>query len=507
MRRYWNEIKTAWVQGNLWTRLSLLVMGSGYCACDRWGKGILMTLMEVFFFLFTGRVSWQYIRKLNTLGTVQRKETLDLTTLQKTVNHYDNSLLILLFGVVGILIIAAFVVLYVSNFKTVFRMQQMKEKGEHPLLKILNFLNDKGSGLNLRLIYNGDDSYDFSIESSIIREHINTMKEDCRELINRKFHVSLLALPVLGVILVNVIPIIFMICVAFTNYDMDHQPPTYLFTWVGLKNFRQLFTSSATVTFGYAFIRILFWTLLWAFLATFSTYFGGIMLAKLINDRQVRWKKMWRTLFVITIAIPQFVTLLLVGKMFGDYGIVNSICNKTGLTDLLRQIGLVGKGLSYIPFLTKPGWAHVMIVLINIWVGVSFQMLSATGILMNIPHEQMESAKIDGANERQIFWKITMPYMLFVTGPSLLTALIANINNFNVIYLLTTDYVTSNMNYANSNAKEVDLLVTWLFRLTNDYSNYKMASVIGICVFCICAVLTLIGFTRMIAGNKEEEFQ
>ena len=467
MRRYWNEIKTAWVQGNLWTRLSLLVMGSGYCACDRWGKGILMTLMEVFFFLFTGRVSWQYIRKLNTLGTVQRKETLDLTTLQKTVNHYDNSLLILLFGVVGILIIAAFVALYVSNFKTVFRMQQMKEHGEH----------------------------------------INTMKEDGRELINRKFHVSLLALPVLGVILVNVIPIIFMICVAFTNYDMDHQPPTYLFTWVGLKNFRQLFTSSATVTFGYAFIRILFWTLLWALLATFSTYFGGIMLAKLINDRQVRWKKMWRTLFVITIAIPQFVTLLLVGKMFGDYGIVNSICSKTGLTDLLRQIGLVGKGLSYIPFLTKPGWAHVMIVLINIWVGVPFQMLSATGILMNIPHEQMESAKIDGANERQIFWKITMPYMLFVTGPSLLTALIANINNFNVIYLLTTDYVTSNMNYANSNAKEVDLLVTWLFRLTNDYSNYKMASVIGICVFCICAVLTLIGFTRMIAGNKEEEFQ
>ena len=360
MRRYWNEIKTAWVQGNLWTRLSLLVMGSGYCACDRWGKGILMTLMEVFFFFFTGRVSWQYIRKLNTLGTVQRKETLDLTTLQKTVNHYDNSLLILLFGVVGILIIAAFVALYVSNFKTVFRMQQMKENGEH----------------------------------------INTMKEDCRELINRKFHVSLLALPVLGVILVNVIPIIFMICVAFTNYDMDHQPPTYLFTWVGLKNFRQLFTSSATVTFGYAFIRILFWTLLWALLATFSTYFGGIMLAKLINDRQVRWKKMWRTLFVITIAIPQFVTLLLVGKMFGDYGIVNSICSKTGLTDLLRQIGLVGKGLSYIPFLTKPGWAHVMIVLINIWVGVPFQMLSATGILMNIPHEQMESAKIDGANER-----------------------------------------------------------------------------------------------------------
>ena len=193
--------------------------------------------------------------------------------------------------------------------------------------------------------------------------------------------------------------------------------------------------------------------------------------------------------------------------MFGDYGIVNSICSKIGLTQVLQNLGLVGKGLSYIPFLSTPGWAHVMIVLINIWVGVPYQMLSATGILLNIPEEQLESARIDGANEAQIFHKITMPYMLFVTGPSLITAFIGNINNFNVIYLLTSDYVTGNMRYANSNAKEVDLLVTWLFTLTNDYSNYKMASVIGICVFVLCAVFTLIGFTRMIAGNREEEFQ
>ena len=210
---------------------------------------------------------------------------------------------------------------------------------------------------------------------------------------------------------------------------------------------------------------------------------------------------------MITIAVPQFVTLLLVGKMFGDYGIVNSICNEIGLTAFLQDIGLVSRGLSFIPFLSKTGWAHVMIVLVNIWVGVPYQMLSATGILMNIPGEQLESARIDGASELQIFWKIKKPYILFVTGPSLITAFISNINNFNVIYLLTSDYVTSNMKYANSNAKEVDLLVTWLFTLTNDYSNYKMASVIGICVFVICAGFTLVTFTRMIAGNKEEEFQ
>ena len=239
--------------------------------------------------------------------------------------------------------------------------------------------------------------------------HINNFKEDCREFVNGKFHITLLALPSLGVIIVNIIPILFMICIAFTNYDINHQPPSFLFTWVGLDNFKALFTTNTTITFGYVFVRVLSWTLIWAVFATFSTYFGGILLAKLINNKITKCKKLWRTLFVITIAIPQFVTLLLVGKMFGDYGIVNGICNQIGLTQFLQKVGLISEGLSYIPFLSKPGWAHVMIVLINIWVGVPFQMLSATGILMNIPEEQLESAKLDGASERQIFWKITMP--------------------------------------------------------------------------------------------------
>lgn len=449
---YFKEFGEAVKNGDVWTKLSLVIMGAGYLARKQIVKGCLITLVEILFFTFTFDFSWHYITKLNTLGTVQREEIFDAATLTKTVNEYDNSLLILLCGIIGILFIFAFVLLYISNMKAVYRLQRMKE--DHL--------------------------------------HINSFQEDCRALINGKFYITLLTLPGIGILLVNIIPILFMICIAFTNYDMDHQPPTYLFTWVGIKNFQSLFTSTATVTFGYVFFRILFWTLLWATLATITTFLGGILLAIFINHKMIRFKKLWRTLFVITIAVPQFVTLLLIGKMFGDYGIVNRMCSKIGL---------------HIPFLSKPGWAHVMIILVNIWVGVPYQMLSATGILMNIPEEQLESAKLDGASELQIFWKIKMPYILFVTGPSLITAFISNINNFNVIYLLTSDYVTANMKYANSNAKEVDLLVTWLFTLTNDYSNYKMASVIGICVFMISAILTLVTFSRMIKGDREEEFQ
>ena len=149
-----------------------------------------------------------------------------------------------------------------------------------------------------------------------------------------------------------------------------------------------------------------------------------------------------------------------------------------------------------------------MIILINIWVGIPYQMLIATGVLMNLPSDQLESARIDGASPFQIFKSITMPYMLQVTGPALVTDFVKNVNNFNVIYLLTQDvYVTTNQLMANSQAKEVDLLVTWLFTLTQDYYNYKMASVIGIMVFVVCAIFTLIGFNFMIRGDKEGTYQ
>lgn len=430
-------------------------------------RGILAEVVQVGFWAFLLLGTLPYMMKLNTLGTVQYEDKFDPLTLTKTVNDYDNSLLILLIGIIGLVAILFFAIFLKMNLEAVVNVQEkVKKGGKAP-----------------------------------------TFREDLKSLINNRFHITLLTLPAIGVLLVNILPILFMICIAFTNYDEDHQPPTYLFTWVGLENFKTLFTNSQTVTFGYAFIRILLWTLIWALLATFTTYYGGIFLAKFINDRRTHCKKLWRSLFVVTIAIPQFVTLLLVGKMFGDYGIVNSICAKIGLTHFLQEIGLVGAGLSYIPFLSKPGWVHVMVVLINIWVGVPFQMLSATGILLNIPNDQLEAARIDGASEHQIFWKIIMPYVYFITGPSLITTIIANINNFNVIYLLTSDYVTTNMAYANSNAKEPDLLITWLFNLTNNYSNYKMASVIGICVFVISAVLTLVSFSRMIADNREEDFQ
>ena len=465
---YFKNIGIAFVRGDVWVKLSAVLMGAGYFARKQVMNGIIMFLVEALFAVLCVGYAAPNLAKFGTLGTVQFEQVFDPLTMTSTVNDYDNSFLILLNSIMALFLILVFVLFWIANMKAVYRLQVQKENGEH----------------------------------------INTFKEDVQALFNEKFHITLLTLPAIGIILMNILPILVLVAVAFTNYDQQHMPPSALFTWVGWKNFKQLFTNSTTVTFGYSFGKILIWTLEWALLATLTTFIGGILMAQFINNKKTKLPKLWRTLFMVAIAVPQFVTLLLVRNFFADSGIVNTICSNIGLTDFLKSIGLVNSNLTYIPFLTNPTWAKVMIVLINIWVGVPYQMLIATGVLMNIPVDQLESARIDGANSFQIFWKITMPYVLFITGPSLITDFVKNINNFNVIYLLTQDvYVTSDQLLANSNAKEVDLLVTWLFRLTNEYYNYKIASVIGILVFIICAAFTLITFTQTIKGNREEDFR
>lgn len=465
--KFFRDFAEAVIKGDAFVKLSLFWMGAGYFRRKQYAKALLMTVFEIAVLLFTVTFASQYVPKFGTLGTVKQEAVFNMETMKKEFNDYDNSFKILLFSLVSFVVWITFLVVYIWNIKKQYALQKLAERGGH----------------------------------------INTFLEDLNQYRNKKFYVTLLAFPMIGVILFTVIPLLVMILVAFTNYDQQHMPPSELFTWTGLTNFISLFGGGGmTVTFGYSFVRVLAWTLIWAVFATFTTYIGGILLSLLINHKRVKLKKMWRTLFIITIAVPQFVSLLLVRNFFSDGGIVNTLCANIGITDFLRDIGLIST--SYIPFLSSPGWAHVMIILINIWVGVPFQMLIATGVLMNLPTEQLESARIDGATPRQTFRHITMPYVLFITGPALVTDFVKNINNFNVIYLLTQDvYTTTNQALANSQAKEVDLLVTWLFTLTQDYYNYKMAAVIGIVVFVICAVFTLIIFNRMIRGNREEEYQ
>ena len=466
---FFKGIAIDFVKGDIFVKLSALIMGVGYFRRGQIVKGIIMTVFQAVIIYFTFTFAVHYLERIGTLGIVELESVYNPVTMRNEFNDFDNSFQILLYSIISILILAVSFAIYLRNIRTVRALEIRAREGKK----------------------------------------ISTFIEDIKSVRDERFHVTLLTLPCIGIILFTIVPLIVMIAVAFTNYDQQHMVPANLFTWVGIENFRSIFGGDGvSSSFGYAFGKVLSWTLLWAFTATFTNFFLGIGLASLINNKSTYFKRVWRTMFVITIAVPQFVTLLLVRNFFATTGIANTIASDIGLTQFLSNIGMIPAHLSNIPFLTNANWARFMIILINIWIGVPWTMLIATGVLMNIPKELYESARIDGAGAFKQFTKITMPFMLFVTAPFLVTQVVHNINNFNVIYLLTNDvYQTLDQTLANANAQEVDLLITWLYRLTQDQYDYKMASVIGIMVFVVCAVFTLLAFNLVINRNKEDKFQ
>ena len=115
--------------------------------------------------------------------------------------------------------------------------------------------------------------------------------------------------------------------------------------------------------------------------------------------------------------------------------IMNSILQPSGAFNVLLQDLRITSGP--LPFWTDAMWARITVIVINLRIGIPYTMLQITGILQNIPRDLYEAAQIDGAGQMKTFTRITLLYMLFVTTPSLIASVIGNINNCNVIYLLT----------------------------------------------------------------------
>jgi arabinogalactan oligomer/maltooligosaccharide transport system permease protein len=330
---------------------------------------------------------------------------------------------------------------------------------------------------------------------------IKSGKDDMKSLLDDQFHKTLLALPMTGILAFTVLPIIYMVLVAFTSYDAAHDGYANLFSWVGFEHFNELFDFSQG-GLGLTFGEILSWTLMWAFFATFTNYFLGMFVAIMINKKGIKIKKFWRTVLVMTIAIPQFVSLLYVSKLFTTSGLIGRV---------LEQIPFIHDwriANHFVSLWDSPIVAKVLLIVINIWIGIPYIMLMATGILMNIPQDLYESARIDGASSVQQFTKITLPYMLFVTGPYLLTSFVGNLNNFNVIYLLSGGNPIKGTS-GGASVGHTDLLITWLFKMTlgSTESKYYMASIIGILVFLVVAVLSLIVYNVIPSTKNEEDYK
>ena len=468
-------------RGNWAIKLSFLVMGLGNLVNGQILRGILFLLFEIIFFTYmfvpTGGFYWISKCQFFTRGTVGTEPGYkDFHPIYDTEIWVpgDDSTKVLLYGIISIAFIIAFLYTWRLQVKQCSTILKIKENGGK----------------------------------------LKGAKDDLKSMLDEQFHKTMLALPIVGIVMFTVLPIIFMILIAFTSFDANADGYSNLFSWVGWDNFNQVLDTGVG-GLGLVFGELLSWTLIWSFFATFTNYFLGMAVAMLINKKGIKIKKFWRTVLVMTIAIPQFVSLLYVARLFdatgtpttATGGVVGKFLLEHGLIpQSMWDVKAGGTGAS---LWSNPTTARILVIVINIWIGIPYVMLMATGILMNIPADLYESAKIDGANPWQQFTRITLPYMLFVTGPYLLTSFVGNLNNFNVIYLLTGgNPLKTDAGAVPGSVGETDLLITWLFKITTgSTSDYKTASVVGILIFVVVAVLSLIVYNVIPSNRNEEDFR
>ena len=431
--------REVWKKGDAATKASFFLMGISQLKNRQWVKGTAYLVSEVVFLLWLMFSGTSDLKMLSNLGAVKTKQVVfDQAQGVYITKLPDNSVLILLFGIMALILMVAMVGLYIANLRSVRKLYVLHRE----------------------------------------QQHVPTNREELASLLDTRLHTTLLTLPILGIIAFTVLPTIYMISMAFTNYDAHH---SIGFSWSGLQAFGNVLSGDLAGTF----FPVLGWTLIWAVCATVTTFFFGVLLALLIESKGIKHKAFWRTIFVIVYAVPQFVSLLMMAQFLDLQGPLNNI---------LLGWHLIEHPINFIGASASPLVARVTVIVVNMWIGIPVSMLVSTAIIQNLPEDQIEAARIDGANAFQIFRTITFPQILFVMSPALIQQFIGNLNNFNVIYLLTGGLPMNN-NY--NGAGSTDLLVTWLYNLTfGQTQRYNASAVLGILIFIISATVSLIAYRR-----------
>ncbi len=420
--------------------LSALFMGLGQLSNGKIVKGIIFAAIEIYVLLFTIPYFKHSFWGLFTLG--------------ETPQHFvdgkatgDHSINLLMNGILSVILLLLVILAYALNLADAYKTGKLMESGNE---------KQRPGGIG--------------------------------SVLDRLFPVFMLTPAFVVSVFLVVFPMLCSFAIAFTNYSSPyHIPPKSLVSWVGLQNFKDILTLDV---WNDTFAGIALWTVAWAIISTVTVYFNGLFLALLTNAKDIRWKKFWRSIFILPMAMPGFISLLIMRLAFNGLGPINQ---------LLMKIGF-----SRVAWLTDPTIAKVVLVVVNLWISSAGFMVMMSGILTSISKEVYEAAEMDGASGGQKFWRITLPLVLYATAPLLVMNLAGNINNFGVIYLLTDGGpVNPSYRYAGS----TDILISWVYKMTLQQNQYSMASVVSILIFIVIAIVSVFNLKRTRSFKEEDLIQ
>lgn len=252
-------------------------------------------------------------------------------------------------------------------------------------------------------------------------------------------------------------------------------------TTIGWRNFVNFLTDPALRG---PMVRIVIWNFIFPTVSVLSTFFLGLAIAIMFNDKDFPFKKIIRTLLLIPYTIPGLISIIMWRGMFNpEFGIINRTIE--------NLFGINGP-----PWTVEAIWAQAAILLVNLWLGYPYMMLVSSGALSSIPADLYEAATVDGASPWYRFRKITLPLLLVAVGPLLIASYVFNFNNFNLIYLFISGGPP--IAGASTQAGHTDILLSYVYKLAFESGGrgvqYGLASAISIVIFIIVGAMTLFQF-------------
>jgi arabinogalactan oligomer/maltooligosaccharide transport system permease protein len=148
--------------------------------------------------------------------------------------------------------------------------------------------------------------------------------------------------------------------------------------------------------------------------------------------------------------------------------------------------------LVQIAWLQDPVMAFIAVIIVNVWIGIPFITLVATGALQTIPRELYECAGLEGCSRWQTLTKITIPLARSAMMPAFIMGIIWTFTQFNVVYLVTDG--------GPNNATHI--ISTYMFK-TMKGGTYNLASACSIIVFIILLGIVLVNI-KITKTLKEE---
>ena len=413
--------------GDWITRLSFLIMGFGNIVRKQFVKGLSFLVLESIFIYFMIKNGASLLTDFFHLGGAEQEKVWNDAKGIFEYTQGDNSLLMLLYGVATVFIIFAFVCLWVVSVESAYRAQCLHDAGK----KVPGFT------------------------------------DDIKSLFDKNLHMFLLPLPVLGIVVFTILPLVFMICMAFTNYSkLDSH--TVLFNWVGLKNFEYLFTTSDafvitrnTILYNVAFIVI-------------NTTLA-IAVAIILSELEGKRKKVYQS----AILLPNLLSTVIIGYLvFAFFSVENGLINNTILKAL---------GKDPVSWYSEPKYWPFILVFVSAWKSVGYNCIVYLATLMGFDKSFYESAKIDGATRWQQIKYITLP-LLRPTIIMLTMMAIGRIfySDFGLFY-----QVPMNQGALYSTTNTID---TYVYRGLLQMGNVSMSAAAGV-------YQSIVGFILVLGAN------